>query len=233
MNIALILSGGVGSRMRSDGFPKQYIAVNGKPILMYTLEKFQSCPVIDKIVIVADPAWQADIRAWLAQENITKFADFALPGTSRQGSILNGLEVCMTLAAENTDGVIIHDGVRPLVNHALIADCLAALKDHDGCMPVLPVTDTTYMSEDGKHISSLLDRSTLFAGQSPETFRLQPYYEINKNASAEELENTRGTTEIAYKHGMDIRLIPGDYGNFKLTTPTDLDRFRTVLEDKK
>ena len=233
MNIALILSGGVGSRMRSDGFPKQYIEIHGKPILMYTLEKFQTCPVIDRIVVVADPAWQSDIRAWVARDGIAKFAGFAQPGTSRQGSILNGLEVCMTLAAGEADGVIIHDGVRPLVSHALIGDCLAALKDYDGSMPVLAVTDTTYVSEDGKHISNLLDRSTLFAGQSPEAFRLRPYYEINKSVSAEELENTRGTTEIAYKHGMNVCLIPGDYGNFKLTTPTDLDRFRAALEDAK
>lgn len=233
MNVALILSGGVGSRMRSDGFPKQYIAVNGKPILMYTLQKFQSSPVIDQIVVVADPTWQSDIRTWLADGHITKFAAFAKPGTSRQGSVYNGLQACATLASAETVNVAIHDGVRPLVSLELIAACLDTLKEYDGCMPVLSVTDTTYVSQDGKHISGLLDRSTLFSGQTPEAFRLQPYLEINKNASAEELENTRGSTEIAYKHGLNIRLIPGEYSNYKLTTPTDLERFRTSLEDAK
>ncbi len=233
MNVALILSGGVGSRMRSDGFPKQYIQVNGKPILVYTLQKFQSSPAIDKIVVVADPAWQSDICTWLAAESITKFAAFAQPGTSRQGSVYNGLQACAALASAETVNVAIHDGVRPLVSLELIAACLDTLKEYDGCMPVLSVTDTTYVSQDGKHISGLLDRSTLFSGQTPEAFRLQPYLEINKNASAEELENTRGSTEIAYKHGLNIRLIPGEYSNYKLTTPTDLERFRTSLEDAK
>lgn len=232
MNIAIILSGGVGSRMRADGFPKQYIEVNGKPILMYTLEKYQTCPAIDKIVIVADPVWYDDIRNWMTTSSITKFADFAQPGTSRQGSVLNGLQVCAAISTpDEAVNVAVHDGVRPLVSHSMITACLDALNEYDGCMPVLAVTDTTYVSQDGTHISGLLDRSTLFSGQTPEAFRLRPYLQINANASQEELENTRGSTEIAYKHGMKMRLIPGEYSNFKLTTPTDLDRFRAILEE--
>ena len=232
MNIAVILSGGVGSRMRADGFPKQYIPVKEKPVLMYTLEKYQASPAIDKIVIVADPVWHGDIRAWMENAGITKFADFALPGTSRQGSVYNGLKACAALAAsEETANVAIHDGVRPLVSLELIAACMDALGEYDGCMPVLAVTDTTYLSQDGMHIAGLLDRSTLFSGLTPEAFRLWPFLRIHENASEEELENTRGSTEIAYKHGMNMRLIPGEYSNFKLTTPTDLDRFRAILED--
>lgn len=233
MNFALILSGGVGSRMRSDGFPKQYIEVKDKPILLYTLEKFQTCPAIDKLVIVADPTWQEQISAWMAQSGISKFAAFANPGESRQESIFSGLSACMELSQSEADGVIIHDGVRPLVSHGLITACLDALAEYDGSMPVLPVTDTTYLSQDGKHISGLLDRSTLFSGQSPEAFRLHPYYRINQASSKQELAATRGTTEIAYRHNFNIRLIPGEYGNFKLTTPTDLDRFRALLEENK
>ncbi len=233
MNFALILSGGVGSRMRSDGFPKQYIEVKDKPILLYTLEKFQTCTAIDKIVIVADPTWQTQITAWMELSGISKFSGFASPGESRQESIFSGLSSCMTLSRGEDDGVIIHDGVRPLVSHGLICACLEALTDYDGSMPVLPVTDTTYVSQDGKHISGLLDRSTLFSGQAPEAFRLRPYYRINKEATKQELAETRGTTEIAYRHNFNIRLIPGEYGNFKLTTPTDLDRFRAILEENK
>lgn len=233
MNIALILSGGVGSRMRSDGFPKQYIEIKDKPILLYTLEKFQTCQAIDKIVIVADPTWQKQIAQWMNASGISKFAAFANPGESRQESIFSGLSACMELSQSENDGVIIHDGVRPRVSHGLITACLDALAEYDGSMPVLPVTDTTYLSQDGKHISGLLDRSTLFSGQAPEAFRLHPYYRINKAATKQELAETRGTTEIAYRHDFNIRLIPGEYGNFKLTTPTDLDRFRALLEENK
>lgn len=232
MNYALILSGGVGSRMRADGFPKQYIEILGKPVLMYCLETFQAAPEIDKIIIVADETWHEDIRNWMASSNITKFATFATPGASRQGSIYNGLQVCMDMNPGERDNVVIHDGVRPLVSQSLISGCVALMEKYDACLPVVPVTDTTYVSQNGEEVSGLLDRSTLFSGQSPEVFRLLPYYEINKNATAEERDSIRGAAELAYRYGLRIGLFPGDYFNFKLTTATDLDRFRAVLENK-
>lgn len=230
MNFAIILSGGIGSRMRKDGFPKQYIKINNKPILLYTVEKFEKVECIDKIIIVADECWYKEIKGWFEKFNTGfKFSGFAKPGTSRQGSILNGLEKCKEMSTNAFDKVIIHDGVRPCVSKDLIKSCINACDDYDGCMPVIPVTDTTYYSEDGEEITNLLDRNKLFAGQAPEAFKLDKYYKINKSVSCEEIENTKGTTEIAYKHGLKIRLIPGDYANFKLTVPTDLDRFKTVL----
>lgn len=232
MNYAVILSGGVGSRMRADGFPKQYIEILGKPVLMYCLETFQAAPEIDKIIIVADESWHDDIRSWLTGSHITKFAAFAQPGASRQGSIYSGLQACADMGAGEEDNAVVHDGVRPLASQKLIADCVAAMAEYEGCLPVVPVTDTTYVSQDGREVSGLLDRSTLFSGQSPEVFRLMPYYEINKNASEAERDSIRGAAELAYRHGMKIGLVPGDYFNFKLTTATDLDRFRAVLENK-
>ena len=186
MNYAIILSGGIGTRMQMGDFPKQYLEVEKKPILLYTLEQFQKSSAVEKIVIVAADA--------------------------------------------EHDGVIIHDGVRPLVSEQLIGDCLAALADHDGCMPVLPMKDTIYQSSDGTKIDHLLERSTLFAGQAPEAFRLHPYAKINREASKEELSLTRGTNEIAYRHGMDVAMIPGDERNFKITTRSDLERFCTIVE---
>lgn len=98
------------------------------------------------------------------------------------------------------------------------------------CMPVLPMKDTIYQSSDGTKIDHLLERSTLFAGQAPEAFRLHPYAKINREASKEELSLTRGTSEIAYRHGMDVAMIPGDERNFKITTRSDLERFCTIVE---
>lgn len=233
MNFAVILSGGVGSRMRADGFPKQYIEILGKPVLMYCLETFQAAPEIDKIIIVADESWHNDIRTWMTGSHITKFAAFAKPGASRQGSIFNGLQVCMDMGAGEKDNAVIHDGVRPLASQALISGCVSAMEEYDGCLPVVPVTDTTYVSQDGREVFGLLDRSTLFSGQSPEVFRLKAYYEINKRTSEAERDSIRGAAELAYRNGMKIGLVPGDYFNFKLTTATDLDRFRAVLENKQ
>ena len=171
MNYAIILSGGIGTRMQMGDFPKQYLEVEKKPILLYTLEQFQKSSAVEKIVIVAADAWREKIRGWMEEDGITKFLAFADAGDTRQESIHNGLAVCMEDSVLENDGVIIHDGVRPLVSEQLIGDCLAALADHEGCMPVLPMKDTIYQSSDGTKIDHLLERSTLFAGQAPEAVR--------------------------------------------------------------
>ena len=130
MNYAIILSGGIGTRMQMGDFPKQYLEVEKKPILLYTLEQFQKSSAVEKIVIVAADAWREKIRGWMEEDGITKFLAFADAGDTRQESIHNGLTVCMEDSVSENDGVIIHDGVRPLVSEQLIGDCLAALADH-------------------------------------------------------------------------------------------------------
>ena len=132
MNYAIILSGGIGTRMQMGDFPKQYLEVEKKPILLYTLEQFQKSSAVEKIVIVAADAWREKIRGWMEEDGITKFLAFADAGDTRQESIHNGLTVCMEDSVSENDGVIIHDGVRPLVSEQLIGDCLAALADHEG-----------------------------------------------------------------------------------------------------
>ena len=229
MNYAVILSGGVGSRMRQDGFPKQYIEIYGKPILIYTLERFNNNALVDKIIIVAAEQWREKIFEWIDIYGINKFVEIANAGNTRQESILNVLEVCAKYSVESSDNVIIHDAVRPLLSDLLISKCLSALKNSEGCMPVLPINDTVYQSLNGNEITNLLDRKTLFAGQAPEAFHLHRYLEINRFATKTELANIRGSSEIAYKNGLDVTLIAGEEMNFKLTTPVDLERFKAIL----
>ena len=229
MNYAVILSGGVGSRMRQDGFPKQYIEIYGKPILIYTLERFNNNALVDKIIIVAAEQWREKIFEWIDIYGINKFVEIANAGNTRQESILNGLEVCAKYSVESSDNVIIHDAVRPLLSDLLISKCLNKKKNSEGCMPVLPINDTVYQSLNGNEITNLLDRKTLFAGQAPEAFHLHRYLEINRFATKTELANIRGSSEIAYKNGLDVTLIAGEEMNFKLTTPVDLERFKAIL----
>ena len=229
MNYAVILSGGIGTRMRDDGFPKQYIKVKNKPILIYTLEKFETCEAIDEIIVVAAKEWSDTIYNWKNTYGISKLQSVTCGGETRQESILNGLKVCVGDQRNMQDNVIIHDAVRPLVSTALITSCLNTLDDYDGCMPILPLNDTVYMSTNGTEISQLLDRSLLFAGQAPEAFRLWKYYEINCNTDIEELKKIRGTTELAYKNDLKIKLVKGEDTNFKLTTPADLQRFEMII----
>lgn len=228
-NFAVILSGGVGTRMQMTGCPKQYIEVNGKPILVYTLQVFQESADIQHIVVVAAKQWQESIRQWADQYQLTKLLAFAEPGSSRQESILSGLNACMEHSRDEQDRVIIHDAVRPCVSGQLIHACMEALRDKDGCMPVLPLTDTIYESTDGSTITDLPDRNKIYAGQAPEAFRLHMYTQINREASSDELRRCLGTSVIAHEHGMRVALIQGEKSNFKITTVEDLEQFKSKV----
>lgn len=228
MNIAIILAGGVGSRMKAIDRPKQYIEVKGRPIINYCLQTFEHHKEIDEIYIVADESWQEYIREWLEKDRITKFKTFAPAGKSRQHSVYHGLCACENSAGEN-DIVIIHDAARPFVTEEIIDECIAGARELDGAMPVITIKDTVYRSKDGKSIASLLERSELFAGQAPESFKYGKYKSIHDKATEEELMNTRGSSEIAYKNGMEIRLFPGAEKNFKITTMEDLTNFEAEL----
>lgn len=233
MNYAIVLSGGVGTRMREDGFPKQYLIVEGKPILMYTLETVQKAEVIDKIVIVAADEWKEDLKKWIDEYHIEKCFEIAQPGDSRQESILSGLEACERDSKDDADNVIIMDGVRALMTTDLIKRCVAQLTDHEGCMPVVPLNDTIYVSKNGKSIENLLDRSTLWAGQNPEGYNLKRYLEICRDLPKEKLATIRGSSELGYYYDMDIALFPGEDTNFKITTPADLARFQSIVQERK
>ena len=228
MNYAVILSGGIGTRMHMGDFPKQYYKVKGKMILEYTLDAFEKSSSVDEIIIVMAPAWQEQLEEEL-RSKYKKLQGFAAPGSIRQESILSGLLVCMERSVSEDDKVIIHDGVRPLVSCELIDACFDAIGEYEACLPVIPATDTIYYSDDGKGVDKLLDRSKLFMGQSPETFWLHQYYRIHEGKSHEFLMSMRGTTEIAYVAGMKICMIPGDPMNFKITHPADLQRFRMIV----
>lgn len=231
MNTAIILAGGTGTRLGAN-IPKQYIEINHQPIIAYCLKTFEISEIIDAIVIVAAPAWQESIAKWISQYGITKFKGFANAGSSRQHSILNGLVKAKELSFEEKDGVIIHDAARPNLTNEMIASCMEALASYDGVMPVLPVKDTIYLSQDGTNITSLLNRDQLYAGQAPEAFNLIKYYHLHDGMTEEDLEMVRGSSEIAYRHGLSVKLIAGDEHNYKITTAADLEKFQTEVGEK-
>jgi len=240
MTIALILSGGTGTRLGAD-IPKQYIEVNGRSILSYCLETILLHPEIDGVQIVADASWQQEIledmkkmaeeRAFGQKEQgdfAKKFRGFSAPGETRQLSVLNGLKDILSYASKE-DTVMIHDAARPCLSAQMISCGLNAIKGHDGVLPVLPMKDTVYLSEDGKSVSSLLNRSQIFAGQAPEFFVLGTYYEANQRLLPEKIFVINGSTEPAILAGLDVVMMTGDEGNFKITTKADLERFRQTI----
>lgn len=226
MNVALVLAGGTGNRLGAE-VPKQYLEVEGRPIIAYCLETLDRHSLIDAIQIVAGEEWHSLIR----ELGITKLRGFSLPGENRQLSILNGLDDIMKYAEED-DVTLIHDAARPLVSDATITACIEGCIKHEGVMPALPVKDTVYYGTDGR-IESLLDRGKVIAGQAPEAFRLGKYYRANRRLSREGILGINGSTEPAIMAGMDICYIPGDERNFKVTTAEDFKRFCRIARGGK
>ena len=225
MNIALLLSGGTGHRMGSE-LPKQYIPVHGKMIATRCLERLCRHSMIDAVQIVAAEEWRDAILAECVCTD--KLCGFSAPGGNRQLSILNGLRDISQYAGKD-DVVLVHDAARPLISEDLISACLTKIADHDGVMPVLPMTDTVYYSSDGKQVEQLLDRSRIYAGQAPEAFRLGRYLEANERLLPDRIMSINGATEPAIMARLDIVMIPGDKNNLKITTQDDLDLYSELL----
>ena len=224
MNIAIVLSGGTGTRLGSE-IPKQYIRIKEKTVISYCLEVLEKCEQIDVIQIVADESWH-DV---ILESSIKKLKGFSKPGMNRQLSIFNALEDVKQYANEE-DVVIIHDAARPCVSEKMLTDLIHTCKEHEGALPVLPMKDTVYISEDSKRITSLLNRSQVFAGQAPEAFLFKKYYDANIRLLPTDILKINGSTEPAIMMGMDVAMIPGEETNFKITTVQDLERFKLVVE---
>lgn len=258
MRVALVLAGGVGTRMGGE-IPKQYLLVNGRMIISYCLETFLLNDNIDAIQIVADESWcealeneiqsvvafaskritlnsEADIKGEIRDKSAlellkNKFKGISKPGVNRQLSIVNGLKDLKAYAGSDAE-VIIHDAARPLLSDALIDRCFDSLANHDGVMPVLQMKDTIYVSQDGKTVSNLLDRNTLFAGQAPECYRLDNYLKACESLMPDAILKINGSTEPAILAGLDVAMVPGDENNYKITTQEDLQRFTEYVSDK-
>lgn len=226
MNVALILSGGFGTRLGAD-IPKQYIKVNNKMIISYCMETIIKHPLIDAVWIVADSSWQDELICEFSRVNLTmdKFCGFSSPGASRQESIWNGLKDIRD-HVDKDSYVMIHDAARPLLSADLISRCVEGCCGYDGVMPVIPVKDTMYYTTpNGNEIDSLMERNRLVAGQTPELFHLEKYYNALKDLTLQELNDIHGSTEPAYRAGLRIALVSGEERNYKVTTKEDLDRF--------
>lgn len=226
--IAIILSGGTGTRLGSNT-PKQYIEVNGKPIIQYSLETFASIPEIDGFVICLADDWKPFVQRILVKGNIIKPVIYSQPGEVRQLTIYNALKALKKQWLEEDAVVVIHDAARPFVSEELIRRCIDGCAEADGTLPCISVKDTLYQSKDGQSITALLKRSEIVAGQAPEAFRFGKYFAAHNRMSHEDILQISGSTELAYKMGLNVRLVKGEEINFKITTQEDLENFKHIL----
>ncbi len=229
MLCAILLAGGEGLRMGLDR-PKQYLQLRGQPVIGYSLSTLNGHHLIDSIIIVAAETWRPRLSCFLSEAGIAKFQGFADPGETRQFSVWNALHMLGSFSCK-PDSVLIHDAARPLLTSSLITRCVSSLSGHDGVMPVLPVKDTVYLTDRNGKITQLLNRSALAAGQAPEVFNFEKYYNAHLRVTAEELRKFNGSTEIAVAQGMDVVTVEGEERNIKITTVNDLRLAEKYLEE--
>ena len=232
-NIAIIIAGGVGSRMGHD-IPKQFIEVEGKPVLMYTLEGFQKHPMVDVIVLVCIDGWQEDVRRWCAQSGITKLRKIVTGGASGQESIRNGVFSLEGECAQD-DVVVIHDGIRPLVDAFVLTDVIEKCVRYGNAVTSLPYNEQIFVVDDEISTVKYIPRETLRRVSTPQAYlfgRLDSAYH-------EAFEKKIGIYGSSYTNTMMVELgerlyfAAGSDKNVKLTTPDDLEWFRAYLRKEK
>lgn len=232
MNIAIILSGGVGTRMGAN-IPKQYIMVDDKPVIIYSLEKFVYSGSIDAYIIALDTQWKDFVDGYVRKMNISQPVMYSSPGETREHTIYNALKCAKQNGFSDDDIVIIHDAVRPMVSKQVIDDCLEGCSEYDAAIATIDVKDTIYQSLADNCITNVPNRSSLHAGQTPEAFKLGKYLKIHDERTYEEISAVTGGAQFAAQCGLKVYLSKGAEINFKLTSPEDLQRFKQIIKESK
>ena len=229
MKIAIIIAGGVGTRTGQQ-IPKQFIHVLDKPIIIYTLEKFQKSSEIDAIEVVCLSGWEDVLRAYALQYGIAKLKWIVPGGTSSQESIYQGLTNLQNECNED-DIVVIHDGIRPMVEERILKSCIESCNINGNGITALPVYEQVFRAEDEEKTKSYIPREQLRILQTPQAYK----YGVILNAYREGFSKNVGMHASSYANtlmvdlGYPLYFSEGSTKNIKITTQDDVEIFKAML----
>lgn len=227
MNVAIVIAGGIGSRMHAE-IPKQFILVNDKPIIIYTLEAFQRHPEIDAIEVVCIDGWHDYLQEQANKFHISKLRWITSGGTNGQGSARNGLlRLEAFLKAE--DIVIIHDAIRPIIPQIILTDMLDVCRKHGNACASLPCHETLIRTEDQRCGSESIDRATVRRVQTPQAYHFGELLSVHKQAIEKGITHSVYANTLMVELGKTIHFSLGFDNNVKITTPEDLALFKALL----
>lgn len=230
-NIALIIAGGSGARMHQN-IPKQFLTVNEKPVIIYTLEAFQNHPEIDAIAVVCIEGWEQVLWAYAKQFNITKLKYVVLGGENGQDSIRNGIYKLESHYGKE-DTVLIHDAIRPMVSAEIISDCIRVTQKKGNAITVIPCAEAMIQTDDGISSNTSIARELLKRTQTPQGFFLGELCELHRNALKVGITNSVASCTLMIEMGKEVYFSQGSEKNIKLTTVEDLDIFKALLVAKR
>ncbi len=226
ITIAIIPAAGMGVRMNAK-VPKQFLALEGKPLLAITLEKLNACPLINGIIIVV-PASDIDFckTEIVMKYKISKVIRITPGGARRQDSVRLGLKAIET----ECDAVIIHDGVRPFVSPEIITKSIKAIEHERAVIVAIPAKDTIKKVNAEGYVVDTFDRKLIWQVQTPQVFRFKEIYDVHKKATDEGWDDVTDDAMLMEKMGIPVKVVQGSDENIKITTPYDLEYAGFLLE---
>lgn len=227
-NFAVIFAGGSGSRMNTVSRPKQFLELNGKPVIIYTLELFDNHPMIDGIAVVCIEPWIPFLEKQLKKFEINKVFKIVPGGNTGQDSIFNGLSAVADEFGEDCN-VLIHDGVRPLITEQTITDNIDMVNSKGNCITCIPATETFVVSQKDGALEIPSRKDSLIA-RAPQSFVLSDIMNAHGRAQSEGRHDFIDSCTMMSYYGYHLNTIIGPMENIKITTPTDFFIFRAMVQ---
>lgn len=231
MKIGLLIAGGSGARMQQD-IPKQFLTVNEKPVIVYTLEAFQNHAEIDVIAVVCIDGWENVLSAYAKQFGITKLKHIIPSGDCGQASIRNGVYELEKYYGQD-DIVLVHDAIRPMVSQEIISDCIVKACQYGCAISVIPCAEAMMKTEDGYESTGSYPRDNLKRTQTPQGFKLGRICDLHRRALEMGITNSVASCTLMIEMGEQVYFSAGSEKNIKLTTVEDLDIFKALLRAKR
>lgn len=233
MNIAVIFAGGLGRRMNNKDKPKQFLEVKGKPIIIYTLEIFEKHKEIDKIVVVCVKEWISYLENLLEKFHIKKVESIVAGGKTGQISIFNGLVEAERISKNNNSIVVIHDGVRPLINNKVISDNIKSVKLNGSAITSSITKETTVVINGNNEVVLVPSRENSKIARAPQSFYLKDILDVHKKAIKDGIFDAIDSCSLMKRYGKKLFIIDGPCENIKVTTSDDFYLLNVLLKVKE
>ncbi|GHU83310.1 D-ribitol-5-phosphate cytidylyltransferase [Clostridia bacterium] len=226
MIYAAILAGGSGTRMHISSLPKQFLNLQGKPIIIHTLEKMLMCNRFHAVYLGIHPGWMAYMYDLLEKYDLSedKRIKLAPGGSDRNDTIFNVIEeIDKDFGAQEDDIIVTHDAVRPFVTIRMIEENIDAANQYGACDTVVPATDTIVISHDGVDVSEIPNRNYMYQGQTPQSFNVKMLKELYDKVKPKDRETLTDACKIFVVNDVPVKLIQGEILNMKITTVNDYE----------
>lgn len=227
MNIAIITAGGIGTRMKAP-IPKQFLEVDGKPLIFYTLNAFQKSKLIDAIVVVYLEGYLNYFETMIKDYGLDKVKWLTPGGATNQLSIFNGLKR-IEKEVSATDIILVHDGIRPLVSEDVIEDSIKVCSMYGNAVAVVPSNEAMLQSTDGNQSTISIDRNSIWKTQTPHSMKYRDMVLLLQKTIEKGITNSVAICTMLIENNITVHFSKGNNNNFKLTQPEDLFLFTAFL----